>query len=55
MKKELISPLFTAAAMLLLIISRWVGDHPLDWIAYTAMIIMLACITLIIKEIKKIK
>jgi uncharacterized membrane protein YhaH (DUF805 family) len=55
MKKELISPLLTILAMILLIMSRIIDAQKMDWLAYVALVIIIASIIYIIKPIKSSK
>ncbi|WP_411893916.1 hypothetical protein [Winogradskyella sp. A2] len=55
MKKELISPLLTILAMILLIISRVIDAKKVDWIAYAAIAIIIACIIVIFNSINRTK
>jgi cytochrome c biogenesis protein CcdA len=42
MKKELLSPLFTIIAMILIVISRLLDEQKLDWLAYAAVAVIIA-------------
>ena len=55
MKKELINPLLTILAMILLIMSRIIDAQKMDWLAYVALVIIIASIIYIIKPIKSSK
>lgn len=55
MKKELISPLLTILAMILLIMSRIIDAQKMDWLVYVALVIIIASIIYIIKPIKSSK
>lgn len=55
MKKELISPLLIILAMLLLIVSRIMDAQTLDWIAYAAIIIIIASAYNVVQIIKNSK
>jgi uncharacterized membrane protein YhaH (DUF805 family) len=55
MKKELISPLLTILAMILLIMSRIIDAQKMDWLEYVALVIIIASIIYIIKPIKSSK
>ena len=55
MKKELISPLLTMSAMILLIISRLLSSGGMDWIGYAAVVILIACAVIIAQSLNKTK
>jgi hypothetical protein len=55
MKKELISPLLIILAMLLLIVSRIMDAQTLDWMAYAAILIIIASAYNIMKIVKNSK
>ena len=53
MRQNNMSLLFTIAAMVLLVISRLMDGNTLDWIAYAAIVIIIASIYHMIKTNKR--
>lgn len=55
MKKQYISPVFTIAAMILLLISGIISKNGFDWLVILAIAVILASVLGIVLELKKPK